>query len=244
MALRDYEVPYNEAIVSNSIESILPRLFRAIRDSIGIPENKFNFLVDRYTSQVYPDLPVKKISSTRNNIRRDYLKSYMTWRVFIRAFRILNMKSVTFSVHARFAHPQLNEASASRRIVLDPKWKSNERDLTEADGMLHALYEDLQLASGMTTQRFNELFKIYAMHMHLPTNVKDMSSARGNLNKELKKKNMSWKNFIKGMVFLTASQLEIGLHVTRHDNVTMSTYLKIVLDPEVLNQIDTEESEE
>lgn len=242
VSLRDQIIPYNEPIFSNSKESILARLFRGIRDEIGIPENKFNMLVDRYTLNAFPDLDPKKTSSTRGNIRKDYLKSHMTWNVFTRAFEILNAKSFTFSINASFLHEGIREAGISRRVVIDPKHKTSDKDLLINEEALRVLYEDLQMETGLTTQKFNELFKIYAQRTHLPSNMKALSSARGNLSKELRK-NMSWKVFVKALVFLTACQVDIGVQMTRFDNVTFSSYLRVVLDPSILDEKDEDESE-
>lgn len=51
----------------------------------------------------------------------------------------------------------------------------------------------------------------------VPRNKKDQSSARGNLQKELLKPEMTWKVFLKGIRFLGITSFEINI-IAKHAN--------------------------
>ena len=58
-------------------------------------------------------------------------------------------------------------------------------------------------------------------------NKKDRASARGNLTKELMKKGMSWRVFMKAMVFLGLRKFDIII-VATHGNGKVTQHMKTV----------------
>lgn len=75
--------------------------------------------------------------------------------------------------------------------------------------------------SGSTFDVFNTMVERYILssmryrHSNI-TNIKETSSIRGNLKKELLKSSMSWKVFIKSLKFLGVRKFEI--RITIHTN--------------------------
>lgn len=61
----------------------------------------------------------------------------------------------------------------------------------------------------------------------IPRNIKDQSSARGNLQKELFKTKMSWKVFCKGLRFLNIVRFEFVIRA-HHSNGNITEHTKAV----------------
>lgn len=60
---------------------------------------------------------------------------------------------------------------------------------------------------------FNVLLERYIIRSGINQNLKEISSVRGNLKKELLKSSMSWKIFIKGMRFLGVEKFKISITI-------------------------------
>lgn len=240
MSLRDQIIPYGKQVYSGAKEAILANLFRGILEKAGLPESRFNVLVDKYVINTMGHEDAKELTSVKGNMKKEYLRSHMTWKVFVRGFRIINARSFTITLHAKFSEGDVKEAGVARRLVFDSKYLESDLDLTDPDKVLYALYKDLNVQTRTNMARFNKLFDMYAVRSHIPMNMKDISSARGNLNKEFKKDTMSWKVFIKGLIFLTATNVEFGIYLPRADGTVIHSFQKVVLDSE--NMKDEDES--
>ena len=242
MAIRDELIPYNDPITASSVEAILPRLFRDIRDQMGIPENKFEILIERYISRRYPEFSAKKKSSTKHNYIGYYSKVFMMWRVFSMGFDIMCAKEFAFALTAKFAHQDLNEAFAT--VTCQTSFiRPGDDPITQEfknEEALSILYKELQFRAGVTVDNFEELFARYAKKLQVPDNVAIISSTKGNLKKELGKKRMSWNNFVKALIFLTVYETNIAVYVKMHNGVVIKTYLRVILDADDLSGFEDE----
>jgi hypothetical protein len=74
----------------------------------------------------------------------------------------------------------------------------------EAVGILSRLFRKILSELNITPMVWNKLMQVYLNdnRNRIPRSSRGRSSTRGNLNKELKKSNMTWSNFEKGMRFL------------------------------------------
>lgn len=244
MAIRDESIPYNDPITASSVEAILPRIFRDIRDQMGIPENKFEILIEKFISRKYPEFTSKKKSSTKHNYIGYYSKIFMMWRVFAMGFDIMCAKDFTFAINAKFSHANLNEASASitcNTSFIRPGDNPTQQEFKNEEA-LSVLYKELQFRAGVTIDNFEELFSRYTQKLQIPDSVTTISSTKGNLKKELGKSRMSWNNFIKALIFLTAYEINIAVYVKMHNGVVVKTYLRVILDADDLSEFSTEET--
>ena len=87
-----------------------------------------------------------------------------------------------------------------------------------SDGILSKLFTDiLHTLSGSNKSsintRFNYFMELFLSDLRngIPQNTRDKSGARGNLRKELFKKDMSWKVFCKGLRVFNIRRFEITL---------------------------------
>jgi hypothetical protein len=104
-----------------------------------------------------------------------------------------------------------------------------------SDSVLASLFKTILMDLGITAMRFDQLIDRY-MVAALISNIKEVSSQRGNLKKELLKSQMSWKVFIKGLVFLNISKFDITVTLT-HANGRSTIHTKSI-------KLDTSVSEE
>lgn len=101
-----------------------------------------------------------------------------------------------------------------------------------SDSILASLFRTILMDLNVTAIRFDRLLERYINNARLPNNIKEASSQRGNLKKELLKSSMSWKVFVKGMVFLNVRKFDIsiklhlssGLVSEHHKTVILANY--------------------
>lgn len=79
-----------------------------------------------------------------------------------------------------------------------------DKGVSEAHGILAQLFRNMMLDINLTEMGWSNLMERYLNDPvnRIPRNGKDISSARGNLNKELTRDSMTWKVFCKGLSFL------------------------------------------
>lgn len=88
-----------------------------------------------------------------------------------------------------------------------------------SDSILAAVFGDIKYLVAPTTDRWNQFMTAYLRDPKngIAKNMKDQSSARGNLAKELLKNKMTWKVFCKGLRFLNIVSFEFVIRV-KHKN--------------------------
>ena len=95
------------------------------------------------------------------------------------------------------------------------------------DSILASFFRTILFDIGIETGKFNILLEKYIKRAHLPNSTAGSSSTRNNLKKELLKPTMSWKVFIKGLVFLNIKKFELTI-VLHHSNHHRTTHTKVV----------------
>ena|SRR5574343_263831 len=104
--------------------------------------------------------------------------------------------------------------------------KSNQNSSPNA--ILSKMFQKICHTRGMTPDNFSALLERYIIRANLPRSLRDVSSVRGNLKKELLKETMSWKVFIKGLCFLNVSRFDFVIRIhwggikTRSEEFTIS----------------------
>jgi hypothetical protein len=95
------------------------------------------------------------------------------------------------------------------------------------DSILASLFRTILMELNVTPIRFERLLERYITNARLPNNIKEASSQRGNLKKELLKSSMSWKVFVKGMVFLNVRKFDISIKL-HHASGLISEHRKTI----------------
>lgn len=219
MNIKDTIVPFGENIPTRSVDSVLPALYRNIIKDLGIEEGRFLVNIDKYVRKTIEPENFKEVSSIRGNLRKELLRSVMTWKVFIRGLKVINIRQFVFTVKAEVTRKPWEdgstEAYVAYRIVLDEKIKiEDSKVITDTDSVLASAFREIMFIMGVTPQKFMMLIADYIVKANVPTNMREVSSTRGNLKKELFKKAITWKVFVKGLSFLHVRRfiITIGLH--------------------------------
>ena len=240
MASKHGLIDYDKPIDSNHPVALLPKLWRLIRDDMGICKSRFSVMVQDYVWSKNPKRDPGKNSSTIHNYINSYLYSRMTWVVFLRGFEIARMRSVTLSLHVKFVNPKLKACSSTRTVLFDedpkqPKEPNTLVGIKNGKRALKEIYDEIQYACGVTPAMSDELFKDYLEQAHLPTDAATLSTMRSNINKELKRQEISWGVAIKLIAYLSGGVISIGLHATKKNSITHSCYMKVVINADALD---------
>jgi hypothetical protein len=122
---------------------------------------------------------------------------------------------------------------------------SSDKGASQATGVLSRLFRQILKDRNTSMQQWTNLMLRYLddPNNNIPRNGKDRSSARGNLNKELKRKRMTWKVFRKAMKFLAPKWIRFEVHAGWHDPTSPVSIHTINLD--IYNtSVDDDESDE
>lgn len=105
--------------VSNSSDGILAALYKNIFMVLGVTPERFNVLMDQFLRDPRNGIPtnLKERSSARGNIRKELLRPYMTWKVFCKGLKFLNIPS--FSVSITLNHRNGSKTYHTQKIILD-----------------------------------------------------------------------------------------------------------------------------
>lgn len=106
----------------------------------------------------------------------------------------------------------------------------NEIKTGTSDSILASLFRTILFDLGITATRFNILVEKYIIKAAIPKNVKDISTQRGNLKKELLKSTLTWKVFIKAMVFLNVMKIDIRIRLHHCSGTITEHHKTVVLD--------------
>lgn len=99
---------------------------------------------------------------------------------------------------------------------LDEMLNSPNKGVDKATGVLARLFRQILIDANISTMAWATLMERYLEdpRNRVPKNGKDRSSARGNLNKELRRPTMTWKVFRKGIQFLNIVHVRFEVHAT------------------------------
>lgn len=100
--------------------------------------------------------------------------------------------------------------------------QTDDKGVSEATGILSRLFRQILLDVGITPMRWQKLMRRYLTDPHngVPNRGRDRSTHRGNLNRELRKSNMTWNNFKRGLMFLAPVKIRFEVHLTWENRKT------------------------
>lgn len=100
------------------------------------------------------------------------------------------------------------------------------------NGVLARLFRTMLKDLGVDGARWGSLMSDYLTDPRnaVPENKRDKTSARGNINKELFRPQMTWKVFFKGLRFLKIAEFEIQIITVRKNGQRYVHVTNVVLD--------------
>mgnify|MGYP000091301617 CR=1 FL=1 len=98
----------------------------------------------------------------------------------------------------------------------------DDKGVSKASGVLSLVFRKTLGELGVNATMWNKLMLNYLSDKRnrIPNNSRARSSTRGNLNKELSKPNMTWRNFEKGIRFLNPLEAVFTLRLTWRNGKT------------------------
>lgn len=105
---------------------------------------------------------------------------------------------------------------------LDRMLGSPNKGVREATGVLAKLYRQILADLDITPMKFNQLMEKYLQDPKnkIPPDSKNRSSERGNLIKEMRRSDMTWKVFLKCIRFLSPVEMRFEVHLKWGDKKT------------------------
>ena len=229
MSYKEAIRPFGDEINTGSPGSILSGLYRAILKELGIEEARFRMFVDRYVESTSNGCDSKELSSMKGNARNELLKSVMTWKVFLKGLSVLNITQFEIAVQLYMDDDKDNVALV-KRVTLSRNKIEAEKQIENSGTILSGIFKEAMFQMDIDIDKFNEYVHAFIQRAGVPQNLKEISSARGNLKKELLKPAMTWNLFIKGMVFLKVKKFDIGISLHHFNGKITQHYRSIVLD--------------
>lgn len=106
--------------------------------------------------------------------------------------------------------------------------------------ILSRLYAQIRFDLGITPSRYSDLMERYIRRATLSPGAKEKAAIRATLSKELLKDYMSWKTFVKGILFFQVLKFDITMTLY-HRNNTVTTHTITVIADEI-NEDEKDES--
>lgn len=120
ISLREKTSRPGVVLKSGGVDSILASLFQSILVELGVNAAKFNVLMEQFLSDHRNQLPenIRDKSNVRGNLRKELLKPHMTWKVFCKGLRFLNISR--FEIAITLHHSTRPPTTHSKIVNLKP----------------------------------------------------------------------------------------------------------------------------
>ena len=201
-----------------SSDVLLASLFRGILLDLCIAPVRFKILLEKYLVAANVPDNLKEVTSFRRNTRKELLADRMSWKVFIKGLQFLNVVSFTVKLDLQYKSSDITTHSKSFNVS-DP-----------SDKMLASMFRGILLDLNVTPVEFTGLLDAYIVKSKVPNNVKEVNSFKNNIRKELLADRVTWKVFIKGLVFLDVQSFHLTIDLIHAINRVTKHHRDISID--------------
>lgn len=220
-------------LLAGGVDSILAGLWRQILQDLDIDDSALLDKIDRYSKKITPGKPDKS-AQIRGNLRTDVNKDAMTWYTFTKCLRMLGVEylEIKFTLH----HLRLKSLHTLRVSTEEIDEEEIEKD-PKAPSELSAFFKGILHNLGVGLTLFETLLEQYMRREKITVNLRNMTHIRGYLKKDFFAPKMSWKSFVKGMVFLCVLKMDMETTLKlKKDQLTTHRYSVLLGDIEDYNQ--------
>lgn len=126
---------------------------------------------------------------------------------------------------------------------------TDDKRVGEARGVLSVLFRQLLVVLNIDGWMWDKLMRRYLLDPRngIQNNSRDRSSARGNLNKELKRDDMTWRVFLKSLNFLDFVRVEFSIKATVKSGKSYTVTAKLkdrgpIVQPDAFEEEDDRDS--
>ncbi|MBB5409285.1 hypothetical protein HDG34_003226 [Paraburkholderia sp. HC6.4b] len=189
---------------------ILANLYRKMLVELNVGPGRFSDFLREYVTDPRHGIAQtqKDLTTARGNLMKELSRSGMTFKVFLKGMRFLQVRKFDFCVRCHYytGSPSIHQALidfGSRR----------DHQVVSPNGILADLFRQMLVDLDIGPGRFSDLLDDYVNDPRngVPRTPKDFTTARGNLTKELSRDGMTFKVFLKGLRFLQVIKVEFSV---------------------------------
>lgn len=189
---------------------ILANLYRKMLVELNVGPGRFSDFLREYVIDPRHGIPQtqKDLTTARGNLMKELSRSGMTFKVFLKGLRFLQVRKLDFCVKCYY-YPG---TTSIHQTLIDFGSRKEHRAISP-NGILADLYRQMLVDLDIGPGRFSELLRDYVTDPRngIPQTPKDFTTARGNLTKELSREGMTFKVFLKGLRFLQVMKADVSV---------------------------------
>ena len=199
--------------ISGTSGVILASLFRTIMHEMGINNEKFNYLMLRYLDDPRNHVPrnIRDRSTVRGNLKKQLLKTTMTWKVFCKGLMFLNIR--TLDLNLILEH---TDKESQHHLVVNPPLK--QPGLVLAD-----FYRQIIAELDISPDNFDLIVNNYCNKVNFLATEDEALKNKSKIKRETFSTSISWKVFSRGLFMLNIKRLTLIANVT-HANTKQTVH--------------------
>lgn len=221
--LKSLNLAFGERIGSGGSDAILSGYFRDILLNLGIDVGRFQALLDRYIISQGIATNTVEIYTSRSALRREFMNQTMTWKVFVKALMFLKTHKVTIEIilHRDESEPSVHEYTFEL---------TEQKEESEEPNVLAVFFKKIQSELGIKDDSalYQNYLDHYVKFSKPGSSTVEQYTAKCSLRREISKSNISWKVFIKGIIFLRTFKVNFKLRLF-HRNDLVSDHIKTLV---------------
>lgn len=231
----DSNVPTRGMLQTGGADSILAGLWRKILLDLDVDDSTLLDKIDRYSKKATLEQP-ERAAQIRGNLRTDVNKDAMTWYTFTKCLQMLGVEymEIKFTLH----HLRMTSIHTLQVPLDGVMLVADEEDKDPKEpSLLSVFFKGILHNLEVGVIMFESLLEQYMRREKVSINLQNKTHIRGYLKKDFSAPKMSWKSFIKGMIFLCVLKinLEASLRL-RKNQLTIHHYEVILGDQEDYNE--------
>lgn len=199
---------YGERIGSAGPDSILSSFYRKILRELRIDIHRFQAILSRYVMQQGFVTNNLEISGTRSALIRELMSATMTWKVFMKGLHVLRIRQATITLTLyRDDEPDMTVHEYTFEVL---------QELRLDDGDSNTLANFLELIMGeleMTREKKETYLNHYVKHAKPKATAAEQYTTKCALKREIGKSRISWKIFIKSLIFLRCKRVKMSMQL-------------------------------
>lgn len=204
------EIPFGQRIRNGPTGSILCNLFRGLLASADVDQESYSRVIDRYAQNP----PEGANASTIQSLGKELMRESITWKAFLKGLDFLRVGKFSFIVQLELEDGRSVRYNATHQL----------NQIPAPGNVLSTAFRELSLSIVSDVKEHSELMNRYIERNCVGSDRTRRAAVRSTLGKELFKAAMTWKSFIKGMVYLSATKIEITFIAYPQRAGTLSSY--------------------
>lgn len=212
-------------LLTGGEDSVLAGVWRKILTDLRVDDSAMADRIDRYANKVMKDQP-EKITQVRGNLKIDVNKKAMTLFTFTKCLRVIGVNEIQikFTLH----HLRRISVHTLTLTLKDDFFIKDKED--EGPSPLSVFFKHIRHNLGIGLLEFEKLLDQYIRRERLVVDLRSKTNIRGYLKKDFSSPKMSWRNFMKAMVFLCVLKMDLQVTLKFPRDITSIHSYNILLN--------------